>query len=217
MPCLHLLKIELSISVKNKSDTFKYVNTHDAILKIDGKISDTYQNVDPVSLIVLKPNEEIYLRAEANLGIAKMHASYEATSNVIFKEKTPSKFHLIYETLGQLDKKVIFVKACIILSKKLVLLKKFISEKFSQERNVREIIELELFGEDHTLGNLLATGLQKCVYVKTAAYKKTHPFINKIIIEYKLYDDADQGPIDILIRTIEYLKKIFDNIIHQLN
>lgn len=210
-----LFKIELSLNVKNNTGSDKYVSTHDAVLKIDNKTSNSYRKRDPISIIVLKPNEEVSLRAEANLGISKMHASYEATTNAIHKEITPMKYILYFETLEQLEKELIFTKACNILKKKLQYLNSFIKKQFSEERDISEIIELQLFGEDHTLGCLLATALQKCEYVETAGYNMPHPFTYQIVIKYKLYAESKKGPIAVLIECNNYLVKVFDTILNK--
>jgi len=114
-----MLNIELFINYKNKSNDYKYIDSHDCILKINGKEVDSYKKRKPICIFVLKPGEEAYLKATANLGIAKLYASYEATTNVIHIQHSPDKYELKYETLEQLDKQVIFIKACVILSKKI--------------------------------------------------------------------------------------------------
>lgn len=212
-----MFKIELSINYKNNTGSDKFVSTHDATLKVDGKVVNSYIIRKPICILVLKPSEEISLRAEANLAISRMHASYEATTNAIHHEITPMKYHLYYETLGQLDKKIIFTKACTILIKKLEHLKKFITKTFNEERSVSEKIEMELYGEDHTLGNLLATVLQKCNYTSTASYKMSHPEINQIVIAYELKPGSKNGPIKVFIDCIEYLIKLFDTIYNAAN
>lgn len=209
-----LLKIEINVSLKNNTSDFRYVTTHDLVLKIDGKVVDSYKTREPSAIMVLKPTEEIYFRSEANLGISKMHAMYEATTNVIHDEISPTKYVLWYETLEQLEKEVIFDKACIILAKKLANLKNFISKNY-EERKFDETVEVELFGENDTLGNLISTTLQKCVLVEKAAYVMPHPFEDRIIISFKLIDNVEIGPIQILADTIEYLSKLF-NLIHEL-
>jgi DNA-directed RNA polymerase subunit L len=206
-----LLKIELTINIKNNTNTDKFVSTHDAILRIDGKISNSYKIRKPICILVLKPTEEISLRAEANLGIAAMHAAYEATTNAIHEEITPTKYHLWYETLEQLDKKVIFTKACIILTKKLQNLMEFIEKKYG-DKNVSDLVEIRLHGENHTLGNLLATTLQKCQYVEKAGYQMPHPFINEIVISYKIIPKSKYGTIKVLLICIDYLVRLFQNI-----
>ncbi len=48
-----------------------------------------------------------------------MNAIYEATTIVVSTYENPMKHHLWFETLEQLDKNIIFIKACIILEKKI--------------------------------------------------------------------------------------------------
>lgn len=204
-------KIELSINIKNDTDTDRFVNTHDAILRVNGKVSDSYKIRKPICILVLKPGEELSLRAEANLGIAAMHSIYEATTNAIHEEITPTKYHLWYETLEQLDKNVIFTKACIILTKKLQNLMEFIKNNY-EDKEVTDLVEIRLYGENHTLGNLLATVLQKCQYVEKAGYQMPHPFINEIIIIYKIFPKVKYGAIKVLINCIRYLINLFQTI-----
>ena len=204
-----LFKIQLSIDVKNNTGSDKFVTTHDAIIKVDGEISDGYKKRKPISIIVLKPSEEISLHAEANLAISKMIGWYEATTNAIHEEITPMKYHLWYETLEQLDKNLIFTKACVILSKKLKYLKKFIKKEY-EEKDVKETVEIQLYGEDHTLGNLLATILQKCKFINKAGYTKPHQLVDMVMIQYKLKSKSKIGPINVLIDCIDYLIKLYE-------
>lgn len=207
-----LFKIELSINVKNKTINDIAVSTHDAVLKINGKIVDSYRKRSPMDIIFLKPTEEISLRAEANLGIAKIHASYEATTNAILNEISPTKYILYYQTLGQLDNDMIFSKACTILIKKFEYLQRYISKKYKKEHEITETIEIPILGEEHTLGNLLSTVLQKCKFVEKAAYVMQHPFIDEMTIVYKLTSKSKIGPIQVLVDSIGYLIKLFKSI-----
>ena len=207
-----LFKIELSLNVKNNTGNDKFVSTHDAVLKVDGKISNSYMTRKPICILVLKPSEDISLRAEANLGISKMHAAYEATTNAMHEEITSMKYHLWYETLEQLDKNIIFTKACIILIKKLENLRNFIKKKYSEEQNIPDMVEIELYGEEHTLGNLLSTVLQKCDAIEKAGYYMPHPFIDKITVKYQLNTKSKVGPIQIFVDCVDYLIKLFQTI-----
>uniref|UniRef100_A0A6G6AB42 DNA-directed RNA polymerase subunit L n=1 Tax=Borely moumouvirus TaxID=2712067 RepID=A0A6G6AB42_9VIRU len=209
-----LFKIELSLNVKNNTGSDRWVNTHDIILRIDDKISNSYTKREKISMLVLKPSEEISLRAEANLGIAKIYASYEATTNVIYDEINPNKFIYWYETLEQLDKYTIFIKSCIILIKKLENLSKFISNNYGENQDPDKEIVIELYGEDHTLGRLLEDVLQKCEYVEKAGYTMPHPFIDTIVISYKLYQDSGLNPIKIFTDCIDYLVRIFELLVN---
>lgn len=212
-----LLKVEMSMNVKNNTSSDIFASSHDAILRVNGKIVDSYMKRKRICIIALKPSEEISLRAEANLGIAKIHAIYEATTNAIHDEITPTKFHLWYETLEQLEKEVIFSKACIILSKQLNNLKSYLTKNFSAERDPTEIVEIQLYGEDHTMGNILATILQKCEFVEKAGYCMPHALIDEIKLQYCLFPKTKKDPIKILIDCIKYLIKVFDKIGEQFN
>lgn len=207
-----LFDINITINVKNKSGEDRFVTTHDISLNVNGEVSDSYMKRDPLSILVLKPTEEFSMSATANLGIAAMHAAYEATTNAIHIELSPMKYQIIYETLGQLDKNIIFSKACVILTKKLVGLYKYIESRYPEDRPTTEIIEIDLFGADHTIGCLLATALQKCEFIEKAAYKMAHLFVNEITVAFKVWDDSKIGPIKCILDTITYLIKVFNQI-----
>lgn len=204
-------KIELLFNFKNETNTYKYLTTHDAMLKINGKVVNNYKKHPPVSVLVLNPGDYISLRAEANLGLSmlpKIGAIYEATTNPIHIQKSDTDFIIKYKSLGQLDKNEIFVKACRILRKKLDILKKYIETKYDKEPEGIEKMIIELYGEDHTLGNMLSTTLKKIPEVKAASYDLIHPFQNNIILSYSL-NDANAGYIKILIQVITYLSGLF--------
>lgn len=207
-----LIKIEASINFKNNTGSDRFVNTHDIVLKMDGKISNSYTKRRPICFMVLKPDEEISFRTEANLGIAKMHASYEATTLATHERISETKYNLIYETLEQLDKYIIFNKACLIIIKKLEYLKAYILREYPIERSNNEKIEYDLIGEDHTIGNLFSTALQKTVFVEKAAYIMKHPFIDNVTIAYKVKDKSKVGPIKVSVDCLSYLIKLFEKI-----
>jgi DNA-directed RNA polymerase subunit L len=211
-PSKKMFKVEMGINLKNLTGVDKFVSTHDAVLKIDGKVSDSYLKRKPISILVLKPGEELYLRAEANLGIAKLYASYEATTNVIMRELSSSKYELEYETLGQLSKEVIFTKACQILSKKLANLHGFIESQYKSEPDNDSSVEIELYGEEDTIGNLVTTALQKSEYVQSAGYIVPHPYHDLVKIQYKLLPNAKMGPVKLLKNIIDYLIQLMDTI-----
>lgn len=206
-----MFDIELTISIKNNTDDYMYVSTHHVKLTVNGKVSDSYMKQKAICILVLKPNEELYLQAKANLGIAKLNAAYEATTNAYHEEIKPTKYRIWYETLGQLDKTVIFQKACTILIKKLGNLHEFIKKNYP-ERESNERVQVELYGEDDTLGNLLATVLQKCSYVEKAGYMVPHRQENRVVISYELFKKSKKKPIQVLLDSITYLIALFNQI-----
>jgi DNA-directed RNA polymerase subunit L len=210
-----MFEIEISIDVKNNTSDFKWVNSHDAILTVGGKTSDEYRKHKHICLFVLKPNEEISLYAKANLGISgAMGAIYESTTNPVHEEINPSKYRIMYETLGQLESKIIFEKACKIIVMKLKLIDKFIksNDTFVSKNNETEI---QLHGETTTLGYLLATILQKCSLVKSAGYRIAHPLIEQVEIKYICNDNIKKSPIEVLSDSIKYAIKLFEMIMEQ--
>ena len=211
-----LVNIELMLNVKNTTNDYKYVTTHDAIIKINDKVSNGYKKYRPLSIIVLKPSEEVHLRAVANLGNSMIDAAYEATTFAHHKEISSMEYELTYETLGQLDKDIIFMKACLILIKKLDALQKYVEEEYKDDDNESksiDITEIELWGENDTMGNLLTTILQKCDYTNKAGYYVPHPFTDHVIIKYQVSKNIKITPIQVFIKVINHAKKIFQQIL----
>lgn len=209
-------KIELSIALKNTSSIPLYVSTHHCTLKINGAISDSYKKYPPISLCVLRPGDELYLSADANLGTSKMHAMYDAASTAISIEKSPSEYIIKFSTLGQLSNEDIFKKACFILEKKLNNLYDHISKTYISENVDAEMMEIELHGENHTIGHILASALQKQDSVKSAGYNVPHPLIKMVKISYEPAK-KDANKIKILLETIKYLSKIYRLIYDNFN
>lgn len=209
------LNIEISLGIKNDIKDYLFITTHHLTMKIDGKVVDNYKKKDPISILVLRRGEELYFSAKANIGIAKIHSAYEATTNAIHLELSPSKYQLEYSSLEQLNKNVIFQKACLILINKIKILMKFINNNFGNIENKDNIYtEIELFGEEHTIGNLVATVLQKCTLVKEAGYVLEHPFIDHITIKYKLIEKTKKSPLNVFIDCLNYLINLLQKILN---
>lgn len=207
-----LSQIELILNVKNKTDTFKYVTTHDAVLNVNGKPSKSYEEQDPICIIVLKPKERISLRAEANLGMSVMNAIYESTTNVIHIQQSPQKYEIRYETLGQLDSLTIFHKACLILVRKFEALYQYLKTTHPTDPTDLDIISVVIHGEEYTLGVVLTRILQKCQFIKSAGYNIKHPQIEILEIYYQLEPKAKIGKIEVLLEVVSFLIRLYKNI-----
>jgi DNA-directed RNA polymerase subunit L len=214
-----LVNVEIFLNVKNVSDIPRYVTTHDIVIKINDKVSKGYQNHAALSIIVLKPYEEIHLRAVANLNNSIIHAAYEATTFAYHDEISSMEYMLTYDTLGQLDKDVIFTKACSILIKKLDSLQKYVEEleKTDPPDVTSKIGEYELYGENDTLGNLLATILQKCEYTEIAGYVTPHLFMDHVVIKFRLSKKITFTPTQVFVAAILHAKKIFEHILSKMS
>lgn len=203
-----ILQIEFILNYKNETLKDYFVNTHHAVFKINNVVSKSYIKRTPIDILVLKPGEEIYLKATANLGMDILHASYEATTHAFHKKINNTTYHLWYETLGQIENKIILNKACQILVKKLEYLKSYIND-LRNESDVTNKVEINIYGENHTLGHIITTALQKCKYVIMAGYCMPHVFTDHVKISYILEEKYEKKSIKILIKCIDYLIKVY--------
>ncbi|MEM0130857.1 MAG: DNA-directed RNA polymerase subunit L [Saccharolobus sp.] len=75
-------------------------------------------------------------------------------------------------------------------------------------------IELEVEGEDHTLGNLLAGILREINGVVFASYYYPHPLFDRIII--KVLTDSSITPRDALLKATEIVKDLSSKYIDEV-
>jgi DNA-directed RNA polymerase subunit L len=210
----NLFHIEMTVTVVNNTAEYRHVDSHDIELRVDGKIVDSYKIRDPITLIVLKPEEKVSLVANAVLGISYMNSIFDATTVAYHNEIDDNTYVLKYNTLGQLNKKLIFKKACVIMMKKLENLKTFIEETYIGEKT-DDSIDIDLYGEDHTLGNLLTTALQKCKYTIRAGYYMPHPLEMKVTLSYQVVKGKKVIPV--LLLCIVYLVTIYKNLTDKID
>lgn len=208
----NLTRIELHISFKNRTDEKHYLGTHDAVLKINGKVSDGYLKRKNIYLLVLKPGEEMHLRATANLATAQFHAAYEATTNPLHEEIADDEYVINYETLGQLDKYTIFDKALKILIKKLENIGAYMQSKYPEEPD-EKTISIELIGENATIGGLYSAALKKSPHTTRGTSFIPHPMNRSVVITYTMAPKSKVKPIALFTMTTEYLIKVFQKIL----
>ncbi|EZQ06949.1 MULTISPECIES: DNA-directed RNA polymerase subunit L [Acidianus] len=76
-------------------------------------------------------------------------------------------------------------------------------------------LELEIQGEDHTLGNLLAGYLRRINGVKFASYFQPHPLLTNIIL--KILTDGKVKPLDALKTAIEMAEEDNNKFISEIS
>lgn len=203
-------KVEIGLSYKNTSNVPYYVSTHDLVLKVDGEIVDSYKKYTHVDILVLNPGQEVHLKALATPGIAKYHAIWEASTLAIHEKITPTKYILTYETIGQLDKVVIFQKALNILAAQLINLRDYVKE------NIKPVgtkeFKKHLKGVGDTLGGVITQTLQRCPLVEIAGFTKDHMFINTGLMAFRVIEKTKKDPVEVLIDVFDYLIKMFQGI-----
>lgn len=196
------------LSVKNNTTNFLDVNSHDIVLSVNGKISNSYKIRDKITLFFLKPTESLHLEAVATLGIWKLNAIYAPITIPYYELINDNRFVLKFETKGQMTKDSVFLKSCIIMQKKLRNIKNFLKTNYT-ERKIEETIFIELYGEEDTIGNVLANILQKSGEIIMAGYIRPIPSVYKIDISYKLRPDSKYKPIQLLLNCIDYAILVF--------
>jgi DNA-directed RNA polymerase subunit L len=157
-----------------------------------------------IPLIKLQPTQKIKLSAITELGIEELDGIYSAVSIFAFKYIDDLNYDVAIESRGQLDERTIIEYGIINLNN---LLDKFIGLIPDVS-----IISGKLLVDDadHTIGTIIAEGLQNHKMIKFAGYNMPHPLDNKILIHYELVKETNIK--DILSEIVEDYKKIFNKI-----
>lgn len=207
------LQVNFFLNVSNNTNDIMWVGSHDGKLFIDGVESKNFLKEKNMYLFLLRNGQSIELKATANLGIPLIHSCYEATTNCIYKQLSPTKYEFVSKSLGQLAGIEILRKSLVILYKKLDNLRDYIKSKNITESSNHLV--LELHNEDETLGNLVSSGLQRCKDVDKAGYCKPHFITRSIRIEFMTKNGIK--PTKILIDIIKYLQKIINKMMDGVN
>jgi len=81
-------------------------------------------------------------------------------------------------------------------------------------RSGENYLELQIDGEEHTVGNLLKGYLLKVPGVKFASYSKPHPLIDSIIL--KIMTDGSISPKEALVKAIELAEEDTNKFIEEV-
>jgi DNA-directed RNA polymerase subunit L len=151
----------------------------------------------PIQLVKLQPTQKINFTAISSVGTEKKSGIYSAVSICAYEQKADDKFRFNIESKGQITEKRIFHLCFLNLNKKLKTILGQI------EDNSHEEGEIEINQEDHTIGNLLSSGLQNHKNVQFAGYHMPHPLEKRVIISFKLKSGKFK----------EILKEVIENFI----
>jgi DNA-directed RNA polymerase subunit L len=154
-----------------------------------------------IPIIKLQPSQVIKLSAITGIGIENESSIHSAVSIFAYQMIDDTTYNISLESRGQLDEKMVLKYS---IHNILHLLDKFIGLMPSNNDIMGKIL---LNDGDHTLGTLIASGLQTHKLVKFAGYNMPHLLDNKILFHYELYK-ADNIK-DILNDVVEKYKKIF--------
>lgn len=197
-----LEKLTLYLEYENKSDKIESIGTNKCKFYLKEKqIESPYPT--NIQLIKLQPKQKIKLSAITEIGIEKISSIYSPLSIFAFKENNENDYNMILESRGQLDEKEILEFCIVNIQNQLDEIIKVIPDEKSLEG------KLILKDIDHTLGNIITSGLQLHSNVDYAGYSMPHPLDNKIVINFKLIKgDFKQIMTDVLL----YYKNLFNEV-----
>lgn len=202
-----LKQLTMYLNYKNKTNEIITVTTNDAKFYFSQEqINTPYK--DPIPIVKLQPKQEISMSAITTIGIEKQNAMFSACNICCYNQLNENDFNFILESRGQISEKRILEVAIINILKKINSLKNI---SIDNDNNEGTII---IHKEDHTLGNLIANGLQQHKNIDFAGYNMPHPLSNIIHIHYKTKQSKIQQTIN---DVIDYYIELFENIKFNIN
>jgi DNA-directed RNA polymerase subunit L len=196
-------QITMYVEYDNKSNDYISVTT-DMVKFYYGKQIDNPYPI-PIQIVKLQPKQKIDFSVVSSIGIEKMSTIYTPVAICVCyqKDKEENTFTCKIESRGQISEKRILEVAFLNIVKKL---KSILVQIQDNEYNEGEI---QINNEDHTIGNLLSSGLQKHKQIQFAGYNMPHPLEKRVVINYKLKSGKIK---EILKEVIDDLINIFNNI-----
>lgn len=199
-----LKQLTMYINFKNNSNNIVTVSTENAKFYFaQEQINNPYYVHIPI--IKLQPEQEISFSAITNINIEKINPVYSPCSVCFFKIKSENDYDFILESRGQItEKRIINVAIQNIIKNMNNILKELKTHTYEKEGII--IINKE----NHTMGNLIARGLQQHSNIEFAGYNMPHPLSNIIHIHYKI------NKIDI-IKAIEDVVDYYTDLFNQFH
>ncbi len=208
----NLKQFTMYINTKNKTNEIITVSTADAKFYYDEKQIQSPYKV-PIPIVKLQPGQEIAFSAITKLGTEYEDAMYSAACIAAYKEVKPDEFDFFVESRGQIDEKRIMYVALVNIERKIRNFLKLLNEdKASTESTDDKKLQGQIIvnNEDHTLGNLIARGLQLHPKISFAGYNLPHPLAKKVHFHYQL---EKTGNIKLILKeVVEYYSELFGQI-----
>jgi DNA-directed RNA polymerase subunit L len=195
--------LTMYLDYMNNSDEIVTVGTNDCkFYYAEKQINSPYPTNIPI--IKLQPKQKFKMSAITKLGIEEISSIYSPVSIFTYKMLSEDHYTVIIESRGQLNEKQIFQYAYDNIKMMLGNFLTLIPDK--NDINGK----LMMKNGEHTLGNLIAEGLQQHKKVKFAGYNCPHLLDKKIIFHYELVKEDNIKDIisDIVKEYLEVFYKI---------
>jgi len=198
-------KLTMYFDYENKTNSVATVTTKDCKFYYkENEIENPYK----VDLPLIKINEggHITLTAISELGTINDGEIFSPISIFTFKKLKDNQFEINFESRGQLDEKEILKITIENIIYRLNELKKKITEMEDNDKKEGYII---IENNDHTIGNLLSTGLRKHKEVIFGGYNMPHLLDEKIKIHFNIKKSNIKK---ILLEVSDYYISLYEKI-----
>jgi len=195
-------KLTMYLEYENTSDKIESIGTNNCKFYLKEKLIESPYPIN-IQLIKLQPKQKIKLSAITELGIEEESSIYSPLSIFAFKHNSDTDYDLILESRGQLTETEILEMSNTNIQSQLDNIIELIPDEKSLEG------KLILKDMDHTLGNIITSGLQLHSNIDFAGYNMPHPLDNKIVIHFKLNKGNFKN---ILIEVLKFYKTLFSKI-----
>jgi len=227
--------IKCSINIENNTENIIEVTTENITIKLRTIFGDEdeYLNIKEklfqkphILLLQLKPKEKFECTMEISEGIAGKYslnknlktnnASWQTCTNVGFYHDI-NFYSYDLETCGVYNNKTILYMAVETLIKKLNNFIKNIQNKSDDTRiktvpNVKNMYNIIINKENHTLGNILVELLYKNENVEFCSYKQPHPLEDIIILQIKTSNNLIDFMVERCNECVESVKLLLNEI-----
>jgi len=195
-------QLTMYLEYENNTDNIISVGTDKCKFYLKETQIDIPYPVD-IQLVKLQPKQKIKLSAVTELGIEQHSSIFSPVSIFTFKENNKNDYDLILESKGQLDEFTIID----FTTKNIENNIDNIINKIPESTNLKGKLVLENI--NHTLGCILAKGLQDEKDTIFAGYSMPHPLDDKIVLQYELSKNNIKT---LILKVLNNYKNIFNNI-----
>lgn len=198
----------------NNTDEIVTVGTNDCkFYYIEKQIPSPYPKNIPI--IKLQPKQKFKMSAITELGIEEKNSIYSPVSIFSYKQINEEHFLVMIESRGQLDEKKIIQYSYDNIK---MILDNFLQLILDIEDN-NNSGKIQMNNGDHTLGNLIAEGLQSHKNIKFAGYNCPHLLDKKIVFHYELneIDKSDKSDKYNIKDIIKEIVKNYHDVFFKIN
>jgi DNA-directed RNA polymerase subunit L len=209
-----LKQMNMYINAKNKTNNIVDITTNDAKFYFGEKQIQSPYKV-PIPIVKLQHGQEIAFSSITRLGTEEENAMFSPINVVAYKQINDTEFNFFLESRGQLTEKRILQVALLNIERKIRNFIKLLIEDNNSKDNKKLEGLVIINKEDHTLGNLIARGLQQHDLISFAGYNLPHPLAKKVHFHYKLKKEGNIKKI--FEQVVEYYSDLFSEIKKQVD